>query len=280
MTRWIVFAVLLLVSRSYAQPTPPRPAFEVASVKPGVNCSATGAYPISVSPGRLDLHCHWLRFVIGLAYSTFTGGNLSSRRLEVVGGPKWLDSDWYDISAKAEGGASAAQMAPMLQALLEDRFQVKVHVESREGPVYALTVVKNNPNLRPTIPGSCIPIDPTNLPPAKPGGPKYCGTLGGAKRDGANFIFDWYGTTMAEFAGRTIAGFVDRPIIDKSGLTGQYDIHLEFAVDDPRLGPAPPDDPGTSIFTALETQLGLKLSATKAPVDVIVVDQAEKPSAN
>jgi uncharacterized protein (TIGR03435 family) len=236
------------------------------------------------------VRCHWLRYVIGLAYGTFAGDNLRSRRLEVVGGPKWLDSDWYDISAKAEGGASAARMAQMLQALLEDRFQLKVHVASEAGPVYALTVIKNNPNLRPTKPGSCIPVDPTNLPPTiKPGGPKYCGILGGGGRDGANTTLDWYGMTMAEFAGRGLT-MVDRPVIDKTGLTGQYDIHLEFALVDPyaavrpgaagRLEPPPPDDSGTSIFTALESQLGLKLSPTKGPVDVIVVDQAEKPSTN
>jgi len=103
--------------------------------------------------------------------------------------------------------------------------------------------------------------------------------------------WDWYGVTMAEVAGRMLSGEVDRPVIDKTELAGRYDIHLEFVPDRSRLGPIllngqpipampAPDDAGPSIFTALEAQLGLKLSATKAPLDVIIVDQAEKPFAN
>ena len=105
---------------------------------------------------------------------------------------------------------------------------------------------------------------------------------------------DWYGVTMAEFAGRWLPLYVmDRPIIDNTGLTGQFDIHLEFVRGSAPQGPmllngqpspdlqAPPaDSTGSSIFKALETQLGLKLSPTKAPLDVIIVDQAEKPSEN
>jgi len=296
MTRWIVFAAILLASRSYAQSTAPRPAFEMASVKPSANCESGGRAP-DVSPGRFDVPCTTLRIFIRLAYSAFVGANLNSRRIEVVGGPRWMDSDRYDISAKAEGGASAAQMAPMLQALLEDRFQVKVHMGSQDSPVYALTVAKGNPNLRPSKEGSCTPIDLTNLTrlPLKPGepAPRYCG-LAGVKRNGETLMPDWYGVTMAEFAGRWLPLYVmDRPIIDNTGLTGQFDIHLEFVRGSAPQGPmllngqpspdlqAPPaDSTGSSIFKALETQLGLKLSPTKAPLDVIIVDQAEKPSEN
>jgi uncharacterized protein (TIGR03435 family) len=201
--------------------------------------------------------------------------------MEVVGGPRWLDSDRYDISAKAEGGASAPQMAPMLQALLEDRFQVRVHVGSQDGSVYTLTVLKDNPKLQRTKEGSCAPMNLANIsgPAVKPGEsrPRQCGSGRREPGDGTTFVTDWYGMTMAGFAGRFLSPLLDRPVIDKTGLTEQYDIHLEFVPDTPQ---PPPDSTGPSIFTALETQLGLKLSATKAAVDVIVVDRAEKPSEN
>ena len=185
----------------------------------------------------------------------------------------------------------------MLQRLLEDRFQVKVHKESRDVPVYTLTVAKSGLKLQASKPGSCTPMDMNNLPrnTIKPGDPmpKYCGG-GGMRTNGAIWTADWYGVTMAEFAGRMLENDVDRPIIDRTGLTGRFDVHLEFARDNARSGPVrlngadspglPPSSPdraaGPSIFTALQEQLGLKLSAEKGPVDVLVIDHVEKPSAN
>jgi uncharacterized protein (TIGR03435 family) len=293
MARWTFCAGLAIcvVLASHAQTAPPRPAFDVASVKLNTTCNSLGGPgPGSLTPGRFDMHCVTLRSLISMAYGAFSGGNLNSQRMEVVGGPHWLDSDRYDISAKAEGGASAPQMAPMLQSLLEDRFQVKVHVGSQEGAVYALTVLKDNSKLQRTKEGSCVPMDLAHMlsaPAVKPGEPRpmTCGLGRTEKSDGVTSISDWYGITMAEFIGRMLSPVLGRPVIDKTGLTGQYDIRLEFVLDGPipingQPVPAPQADSGPSIFTALETQLGLKLSATKAPVEVIFVDQAEKPSAN
>ncbi len=112
------------------------------------------------------------------------------------------------------------------------------------------------------------------------------------RTNGAIRITDWYGVTMEEFAYRMISRYVDRPVIDKTGLTGPFDLHLEFVPDralsagpirlngvvSPDLSPA--DAAGPSIFTALQEQLGLRLSPDKSPLDVIVVDHAEKPSPN
>jgi uncharacterized protein (TIGR03435 family) len=233
-----------------------------------------------------------------MAYSAFAGERPNARLLAVVGGPHWIDMEHYDISAKAEGGSSGPRMmGPMLRTLLEDRFQVKVHTGSQKGSVYALTVLKSNPKLQPSKEGSCIPDDLTIMPrPAvKPGEarPRYCGGGRGHPSGRGTGLWEFYGVTMAEFGGRLLAGFVDRPIIDKTGLAGQFDIHLEFVPHPPMAGPgylngepvpetpAPPDESaGPSIFTALETQLGLKLTPAKATLDLIVVDQAERPSAN
>ena len=275
-----------------------RPAFEVASVKLNSNCGG-GGIPGGTSPGRLNTTCATLRGLIRMAYGAFAGGSVRPRVAEVLGGPGWLDSDRYEISAKAEGDPPRAQMmGPMLQTLLEDRFKVRVHTELRDTPVYALTVAKGDPKLRPSKGGSCAPMDLTNLPGrvARPGEPipKYCGTPY-AHGYGLNMTSDGYGMTMAEFAGRMLSGFLDRPIVDKTGLTGSYDIHLEFVrgdgpsgmallngvySPDSLAGTSGADTSGPSIFTAVREQLGLKLVPDKSPLEVIVVDNAERPSAN
>ena len=275
------------------------PAFEVASVKPSANCDTGGGSP-SQSPVSLNLPCVPLRRLIQVAYtfSGLVGANLPSSLLEALGGPGWLDTDRYDILAKAAGNASQAEMmGPMLRTLLEERFQVKVHRESRDAPVYELTVAKNGPKLQPSKEGSCIPMDLINRPGnVKPGDPmpNFCGGGGGRRKDGV-LITDWYAVSMTEYAGRMLSSQVDRPVIDKTGLTGRFDVHLEFAPDVAMPGAGPvrlngverPDLPapsadatGPSIFTALQEQLGLKLSPAKGPVEVIVIDHAEKPSAN
>jgi len=276
-----------------------RPAFEVASVKLNSNCGVGGGVPAGTSPGRLNTTCATLRGLIRMAYGAFAGGSVRPRVAEVLGGPGWLDSDHYEISAKAEGDPPRAlMMGPMLQTLLEDRFKVRVHTEFRDTPVYALTVAKGDPKLRPSKEGSCAPMDLTNLPGrvARPGEPipKYCGTPY-AHGYGLNMISDGYGMTMAEFAGRMLSGFLDRPVVDKTGLTGRYDIHLEFVRGDGPSGSArvngvySPDllgdtsgaeASGPSIFTAMREQLGLRLVPDKSPLEVIVVDNAERPSGN
>src|SRR5512133_1323995 len=145
-------AILWFAGTLCAQP-PSRPAFEVATIKLNPNCSARGGAP---APGRLELQCTTLRSMIRLSYSAIQGERLNARMAQVIGGPAWLDTDRYDVSAKAEGAAPFAQMiGPMLQALLEERFQVKVHTEPRETPVYALTVVKGSPKLSPAKEGNC-----------------------------------------------------------------------------------------------------------------------------
>jgi uncharacterized protein (TIGR03435 family) len=201
----------------------------------------------------------------------------------------------YDVDAKAASAAPLSQTAgPMLQTLLEDRCKLKVHKEAREAPVYSLTVAKSGVKMQASKEGSCTPMDIDHLParpaPGQPV-PHYCGA-GGTRTNGATSMADWYGLSMAEFAGRMLAGQVDRPVIDKTGLNGRFDIHLEFSRNAPSgpvtlngvVTPGEPtptaDGAGPSIFTAVQEQLGLKLSPDKAPVDVLVIDHIEKPSEN
>jgi len=299
MTRWAALfcsiLALLTASTGRAQPTPP--AFDVASVKLHPNCQV-GTGRLGISPRNLALPCVSLRGLIRLAYGeVLVGAGLGARLLEVQGGPGWLDNDRYDVLAKSEGSATAQSAAPMLQSLLEERFKVKVHKEARDSSVYILTVAKGGPKLQLTKEGGCIPMDLNNLqPPAPPKRgeqwPRYCGS-GHGTVNGSLAVHDWYAVTMSEFAGRMLQGIVELPVVDNTGLTERFDVHLEFVRERHLPGPvslngavspdvpvAPADSSGPTIFSALEKQLGLKLSPGKAPVDVIIVDHAERPSAN
>lgn len=190
-------------------------------------------------------------------------------------------------------------LGPMLQSLIKDRFQVEVHRESRDQPVYELTVAKSNSNLRPTKEGSCIERDaedfrsPATIKPSDLS--KYCGTGTAAKpiglvgsTDGLVSSMDWHGLSMAGLVS-IIVPYVDRPVIDKTGLTGLFDFHLEYVPNHswPRIlngsivvdSPGPSDSSiGPSIIAAFREQLGLKLSPAHANVEFIVIDQVEKPS--
>ena len=145
---------------------PAKPKFEVASIK---ECKNTDQAPPSISsPGRVSLGCWPLWRLIGDAYETFADGKVDPLKplvpLPLDSAPAWVNSARYSIDAKAEGPESGAVMrGPMMQTLLEDRFQLKVHRETKEVPAYIMTVAKGGPKLQRTIDGSCNSVDPTNL---------------------------------------------------------------------------------------------------------------------
>jgi len=210
-----------------------------------------------------------------------TGRDPSSPR--VLGGPDWLRSDRYIIDAKPEESQSQGMMmGPMLQTLLEDRFKLKVHRESREVPVYALTVAKNGPRLSPFQKGSCTPVEFGTVPRPRPA--DACRVMVGRGTLTAQ------GSTVSALS-KLLFLVMDRPVLDKTGISGLFDFHLEFVSDehtpylDPKGDPAfpadtPADDPGPSIFAVLQKQYGLKLEPTKGPRDFLVIDHAERPSEN
>ncbi|HVY94129.1 MAG TPA: TIGR03435 family protein [Bryobacteraceae bacterium] len=265
--------------------TPPRPAFEAAAIHLVKDCREQPGTRGNLSPGRLSIPCVSIRALIRSAWGIFDAdGKIAARRLDVIGGPAWLDSELYALDAKAEGAVSLDQTAGlMLQSFLEDRCKLKVHREARETPVYALTVSKGGPKLKESTPDSCTPLD-LNHPPANPQ-EAPCG-FPVTRGNNGNIVVDARGITIAEFAARALTR-VDRPVVDKTGLTGHYDIHLEYTIAGPMRvngGEAPdvtlPADPaGASMFSAVES-LGLRLVSDKAPIDVIVVDSVERPSDN
>jgi uncharacterized protein (TIGR03435 family) len=265
---------MLTAPGSFAQS--PVPTFEAATIKPATGCMGPGRGG-PMGPGRLTMGCTTLRDLIRIAYGAFAGGPAPDPRwLQIIGGPKWLESDQYNIEAKATGTPGLLEMmGPMMQALLEDRFKLKLHREPKDMPVYVLTVAKSSSKLQPEKDGSCTPRDLKNFPPAPPvpGQTPPCGrTLYGT--NGQDPTIEISGMSVAEFAGQILAQRVDRPLIDKTGLTGLFDFHLQYARDSAQDSAAP------SIFTALQEQLGLKLSAETGPVNVLVIDHVEKPSEN
>jgi uncharacterized protein (TIGR03435 family) len=272
----LIFATgLCYIPLLHAQSNPARPEFEVATIRLSLACISGGGHE-QLSPGRFGVECVSLRNYIRVAFGSFgSGRNPNAKPPEVLGGPAWLDSDRYDIIAKAAGDTGLDEMyGPMMQSLLADRFQLKIHSEVRELPVYFLTVASGSGKLIPVKDGSCSPIDLKQVLKSPPPS-NYCGRM--TTKKGTSTTFDGYGITMVEFANRIFEDTLDRPVIDRSGLTGRFDIHFEFVPSDVLLST---DENGPSIFTALREQLGLKLSPAKGPVEVLVIDHVAKPSEN
>jgi uncharacterized protein (TIGR03435 family) len=161
----------------------------------------------------------------------------------------------------------------MLQTLLEERFQLKVHRETKELPVFVLTVARSGLKMQPTKEGSCLsPRDVPSQPGSTPCGPRRV-------RSGSptTIAIGGRGMTVPYIFGGIIGNMLGGPVVDKTGLQGQFDFTLEWT---PGGINAPADATGPSIFTAVEEQLGLKLTSGKGPVEVIVIDHVERPSAN
>lgn len=266
-------------------PAPDRPSFEVASIKPSKS-DERGTY-LRRQPGGLYRATNVpLRALIASAYLN----QFPPKGERIVGGPGWIDTEHFDIEAKAKGNPSAEQVNLMAQSLLEDRFKLVVYHESRQLPIYALVLSKagkTGPQLvEHSDNAKCA--DPAAGPPPPPAAgeavPAFCGGFfmmrgGGALQESGNKITM---DMLAQFLGQS----VDRTVVDRTGLSGVFDFTLEFA---PELGPgsqsgatASASDPSVppSIFTALQEQLGLKLESQKGPVDVLVIDHVEQPTPN
>jgi uncharacterized protein (TIGR03435 family) len=276
-------ALMLLAigaSAVFAQ-TATRPQFEVASIKPSFSDTIMNVRPL---PGRLTADAT-LQVLMQYTYGVAP--------FQVVGGPGWLTSDRYQIDATANATASRDRMFLMLQSLLEDRFQLKTHRDIKEQPVFALVADKGGVKLPSPKESVCVDsaadattewvgggrmAAPGEVQPAK----GRCGSAllglgpGGAQMHGGKIA-------MPELV-RTLSMLLGRSVIDKTGFTELFDLQLDFVPDDttPAMPPPPPGSytSGVSIAQALQQQLGLRLESAKGPVQVIVVDRAERPSAN
>jgi uncharacterized protein (TIGR03435 family) len=175
-------------------------------------------------------------------------------RDQLIGGPNWLETAGWDIDARFPAGTGPLQAPQMMQAMLADRFQLVTHRETRMLPIYALTVAKGG-----------VKLHPSDGRGGMSAGPRLI-------RFGAG--------TMGDLASQ-LSGYLGRNVIDRTGIAGHYAIDLSFAP----VNPGEPtgdagQDLGPSIFTALQDQAGLKLESTKGPVEVLVIDRAERPTPN
>ena len=262
-----------------------RQSFEVATIKQ--NTAVQGRSRLADQPGgRFVATRISLRTLIGAAYQ----GNPPTGQLS--GGPNWIDSDLWDIEAKAPEGSVRPsttfgfppQMILMLQSLLEDRFQLKLHRETREASVYDLTITKG---------GSKLKLSEDQTPPSLPGpgaAPLQPGTIARGAMKMVNGDFEASALSFGDFAKALSALYLHRPVNDKTGLKGLYDIKLRWTPDSAigvsvgpggPVAPAPSIDPSVpDIFTAIQEQLGLKLDSAKGLVEFLVIDSAQRPSQN
>lgn len=262
------------------------PKWEAVSVKP---CANDGAGPdgrgggpgANSSPDRFTVFCRPLLGIVQQAYITSTRGQLAMRAVQVQGAPSWIESERYTITAKADGLATRQLMASvMLQQILQDRFKLKAHFETREVPGYVLGVAKGGAKLQP-FQGSCVPLDLTAglQGPLSPG-QERCPAL--SSREGPNVKIDAEGITLDMLAQAYISGSFERaPVVNKTGLSGKYNFHLQYA--DPQLGVGGNTQSdlslAPSIFAILDT-LGLKLDSGKVPGTLLIIDHIERPTEN
>jgi len=284
-----------------------RPKFEVASIKLSNDCGEPGSAPRTsglqkksggggpgpASPARVHV-CGTLEDLIQDAYVVFkdgyenrNGGRLNRPPLE--GGPAWIRSDMYVIDAKAEGSPGIGVMrSVMMQELLEDRFHLRIRREAKEAPVYDMTAAKNGPKVKPFQPGTCTPRDPNTPMRPLPEGQTPCMYFFRNGKTPALRTVDAQGTTFDNFA-KLLAVAVSRPVINKTGIAGMFDFHVEFMPGtdtpffhdmDPSAAAPKSDDAGPSIFAALQEQLGLRLEPAKGSREFLVIDRVERPTKN
>ncbi len=278
----LLASVVMAVTALAQSPERP-PSFEVASLKQ--NTSGDSRTRMQTQPGgRLIVTNAKVKALIATAFEMADSPSLVDVR--ILGGPEWIGSERYDINAKANTefkpspDGPARELLLMIRSLLEERFKLKAHRETRELPIYELVVARADGRLTPEMRRPAADCDAAIAagipPPRQPGEPPPCGMMGGPARMIAG------GTTMQRLAANLTVR-LDRIVFDKTGLAGRFAFTLAWTPDQiPTEAPPPgipPIDPnGPSLFTALQEQLGLKLQPAKGPVEVLVVDSIKHPT--
>jgi uncharacterized protein (TIGR03435 family) len=281
----LLLAPAAIVALALAQPEPAKLAFEVASVRQNKSPDPRGMNIQFLPGGRFAASNATVFALVSVAY------NLPFRSTRLSGGPDWIRSERYDIEARTEKNAippalSARaryeKMRPMLQTLLTERFKMTVRREIKERPVYALIVAKNGPKLQRSKVDEkdCPELDPQNMKD-----PACHYPVGGQANGIHGKAIDM--SDIVQF----VEYFSDRPFIDRTSLTGLFDIDTEgWAPLIPRTGPPPgvePSaediamaDPSRPTLQSIFDRLGLKMESQNAPVETFVIEHAERPSGN
>jgi uncharacterized protein (TIGR03435 family) len=280
----VLTLVALLVAVGYGMyaQSDARPAFQAASIKREVG--SAGLMMVQPEPGGvLRAKNAPLILLIQNAYRV--------QAFQVMGGPSWINTEGYNIEAKPDAPADRERVWKMLQTLLADRFQLALHRETRDVPGYALTAVNAAKLPAPKADG-CVPVAPdVPIPPPRPGSPGPCGRLWiQMSPNGLNVTGGRIG--MPELV-RILGVVTGKPVLDRTEMGSEFDVKLSFTPDEVAMGlpgaggphdsggarlPTDPEKP--NLLAALQEQLGLKLSGAKVPVEVLVIDHVERPTAN
>ena len=251
---WLALLTLCLGVTALARAQ--APAFEAATVKR--NPGQVGMETL-FQAGAFRAQNHTVRELARYAYQMQT--------FRIVGGPDWLHNLRFDVTGKAEGPTTRANLSAMLRTLLTERFKLAVHHETRQMPIYALVTARDDrrlgPQLRPGSASTCRASGPSWLPNEL----TRCGAL--LQNPG---MFTGRSVTLTQLT-TEMSQNLDRLVVDKTGLTGPFDLDLKW---DAGLA----DTATPALFTALREQLGLKLDAQRGPVEVLVIDSVERPSEN
>jgi bla regulator protein blaR1 len=240
---------------------PPTPAFEVASIKP-TNSQTRVIGMFTYPGGKLSIIRYTLKMLIHDAYSINDN--------QISGGPNWINEDLYNVEAIAPAAAETSKFSPaspktppppemllMLRTLLADRFQLKLHTESKMGSGFALVVAPHGAKLTETKNHDAFKVVSS-------------GRTGKVERPD---LIDAENASMAMFAA-WLANAYRCPVLDQTGIKGDFDFKFEYASDTSE------PDTGPSLFSVIQEQLGLKLVSIKAPIEILVIDHVEKPSPN
>ena len=251
--------------------------FEVISVKP--NHSGDARLSFGGSPGRYEIVNAPLRTIVRIAHQV--------QDYQIVDAPEWIATERFDILATTPA-VVPAERAEMLRNLLADRFALRAHVERREMPIFEMVVTRSDSRLGPSA--RATDVNCAERAAGRSGGASPAAPSAGARLDrpvcGLMLrpgLLMAGAMTMGEFA-RELAPQVNRFVLDRTGITGFFDFDVQFTPEQmtpapPGVLPVPPIDPnGPSLFTALQEQLGLRLNATRGPVDVLVIDAISRPT--
>jgi uncharacterized protein (TIGR03435 family) len=258
-----------------AQSPPPgssKPTFAVVSIRPSTSDRQAGPY--FMPGGRFRASAVSLKLLARMAYSYGRSGPLMNYEFDDA--PSWIDTERFDIDATVDSGGASDPVALLrLQALLEDRFSLRLRTETRVRPVYDLVVSADAPRRERQLRPSTLHCPPPGGPPAPAG--QSCGIeMGQGQMRGRGVELPYVALVLSA------TGSIDRRVRDRTGLRGQFDLDLRWAPDpfEVRGDGAAAASADPSIFTALEEQLGLKLEASSAPMEVFVIESAERPTAN